>query len=94
MPPLSLMPVDYLTPAMQDRAVAVQLLLADQGQHRAPSILDLLVAAAAELAGLTGLAVGNDFGLIAEITGRHRKGLRLLTEDLGGSPVVTGVGDR
>jgi len=29
------MPVEYLTPAVEDRAVEVQLLLADRGQHRA-----------------------------------------------------------
>jgi predicted nucleic acid-binding protein len=35
----------------------LQLLLADRGQHRAPSIPDLLVAAAAKIAALTVLAV-------------------------------------
>jgi len=44
--------VAYLTPAIEDRAVDVQLLLADRGQHRAPSIPDLLIAATAERAGL------------------------------------------
>jgi predicted nucleic acid-binding protein len=69
-PPLSSMPVEYLTPSVEDRAVEVQLLLADQGRHRAPSIPDLLVAAAAELAGLTVLHVDKDFELIAEVTGQ------------------------
>ena len=46
------MPVEYLTPATENRAVEVQLLLASQGQHRAPSIPDVLIAATAELAGL------------------------------------------
>ena len=78
-PPLSLMPVEYLSPAMEDRAVEVQLLLADRGQHRAPSIPDLLVAAAAELSGLTVLAVDKDFELIAEITGQPVERLRLST---------------
>ena len=77
MPPLSLMPVEYLTPTMEDRAVDVQLLLADRGQHRAPSIPDLLVAAAAELSGLTVLAVDKDFELIAEVTGQPVERLRL-----------------
>jgi predicted nucleic acid-binding protein len=76
-PPLSLMPVEYLSPAMEDRAVEVQLLLADRGQHRAPSIPDLLVAAAAELSGLTVLAVDKDFELIAEVTGQPVERLRL-----------------
>jgi predicted nucleic acid-binding protein len=34
-PPLSLMPVEYLTPAMEQRAVEVQMQLADRGEHRA-----------------------------------------------------------
>ncbi len=69
-PPLSLLPVEYLTPAIEDRAVEVQLLLADRGHHRGPSIPDLLVAATAEKAGLTVLAVDKDFSLIADITGQ------------------------
>jgi len=69
-PPLSLLPVEYLTPAIEDRAVDVQLLLADRGYHRAPSIPDLLVAATAEKAGLTVLAVDKDFDLIAGVTGQ------------------------
>lgn len=67
-PPLSHMPVEYLTPAIEERAVEVQLLLADQGHHRAPSVPDLLVAAAAELAGLVVLHQDKDFDLIASIT--------------------------
>lgn len=69
-PPLSAMPVEYLTPAVEDRALEVQLLLAGQGLHRAPSIPDLVIAAAAELAGLTVLHVDKDFELIADITGQ------------------------
>lgn len=67
-PPLAAMPIEYLTPVIEDRAVEVQLLLADHGQHRAPSIPDLLVAATAELAGLTVLHVDKDFELIADVT--------------------------
>lgn len=69
-PPLSLMPVEYVTPAIEDRALEVQMLLADRGQHRAPSIPDLLIAATAEKAGLTVLAVDKDFDLIAAVTGQ------------------------
>lgn len=69
-PPLSLMPVEHLTPAIEDRALEVQMLLADRGQHRAPSIPDLLIAATAEKAGLTVLAADKDFDLIAAITGQ------------------------
>ena len=65
LPPLSLMPVEHLTPAIEDRAFEIQMLLADRGQHRAPSIPDLLIAATAEKAALTVLAVDKDFELIA-----------------------------
>lgn len=70
-PPLSLMPVEYLTPAAERRAVDVLRRLADRGQHRAPSIPDLLIAAAAETARLTVLHVDKDFELIAGITGQE-----------------------
>jgi predicted nucleic acid-binding protein len=69
-PPLSSMPVEYLTPAIEDRAVEVLTLLADRGQHRAPSIPDLIIAATAELASLTVLHLDKDFEIIAEITGQ------------------------
>ncbi|BBY57067.1 PIN domain nuclease [Mycolicibacterium sarraceniae] len=73
-PPLCAMPVEYLTPAIEDRALEVQLLLADIGQHRGPSIPDLLIAATAELVGLTVLHVDRDFDVISELTGQptHR----------------------
>jgi len=51
-----------------DRAVEVQGLLADKAQHRAASIPDLIVAAAAERAGLTVLHYDADFELIATVT--------------------------
>ncbi len=69
-PPLASMPVEYLTLKIEDRAVAIQLALAELGQHRAPSIPDLLIAATAESAGLTVLHLDKDFELIAEITGQ------------------------
>ncbi|MFN3217357.1 MAG: PIN domain nuclease [Acidimicrobiales bacterium] len=69
-PPVSSMPVEHITPAIEARALEIQMLLADRGQHRAPSIPDLLIAATAELARLTVLHVDKDFGLIAEITGQ------------------------
>ena len=75
-PPLASMPVEYLTPAIEDRAVEVLTLLADRGQHRAPSIPDLIIAAAAELAGLTVLHLDKDFDLIAGITGQPLERLR------------------
>lgn len=69
-PPLSHMPVEYATPAIEDRAVEVLTLLAERGHHRAPSIPDLLIAATAELASLTVLYLDKDFDLIAELTGQ------------------------
>ena len=76
-PPLSAMPVEYLTPAIEDRAVDIQLLLAGQGQHRAPSIPDVIIAAAAELAGLTLLHLDKDFDIIADITGQPTERLQV-----------------
>jgi predicted nucleic acid-binding protein len=76
-PPLASMPVEYLTPAIEDRAVELLTLLADRGQHRAPSIPDLIIAATAELAGLTVLHLDKDFDLIAEITGQQVERLNL-----------------
>ena len=69
-PPLASMPVEYMTPAVEDRAVEVLTLLADRGQHRAPSIPDLIIAATAELAGLTVLHLDKDFDVIADVTGQ------------------------
>lgn len=69
-PPVSAMPVEYLTPAIEDRAVEVLTLLADRGQHRAPSVPDLIIAATAEAAGLTVLHCDKDFDLIASVTGQ------------------------
>ncbi len=68
--PLAAMPVEYLTPKIENRALEVQILLADRGQHRGPSIPDLIIAAAAELSGLAILHVDKDFDTIAAITGQ------------------------
>jgi predicted nucleic acid-binding protein len=76
-PPLASMPVEYLTPAIEDRAVDVQAALADRRQHRAPSIPDLLIAATAELAQLTVLHVDQGYELIADVTGQPVERLRL-----------------
>lgn len=69
-PPLVSMPVEYLTPAIEGRAVAVQRALADRSEHRAPSIPDLLIAATAELAELILLHLDKDYELIAGLTGQ------------------------
>jgi len=68
--PLAAMPIEYLTPKIEDRALEVQMLLADRGQHRDPSIPDLIIAATAELSGLTILHVDEDFDTITAITGQ------------------------
>jgi predicted nucleic acid-binding protein len=75
-PPLASMPVEYLTPAIEDRAVEILALLADRGQHRAPSLPDVIIAAIAELAGLTVLHLDKDFDIIVEITGQPAERLR------------------
>ncbi len=67
-PPLASMPLEYQTPAIEDRAIEVQMRLAERGHHRAPSVADLIVAATAELAGLTVVHLDKDFELIAELT--------------------------
>jgi predicted nucleic acid-binding protein len=69
-PPLALMPIEYLTPASESRAMAVQALLAERGLHRAPSVPDLLIAAGAELTGATLLHVDKDFDIVANVTGQ------------------------
>ena len=77
-PPLSILVLDFLTPAMESRAIEVQLLLAERGMHRAPSIPDLLIAASAEIGKRTVLHVDKDFEMIAEVTGQSVERLRLL----------------
>lgn len=76
-PPLSLLPVEHLTPGIERRALEVQQLLGDRGQHRKFSITDLLVAATAELTGCTLLVVDDDVNLVAEITGQSVEQLTL-----------------
>lgn len=76
-PPLAAMPVENSTPAAEKRAVEVQGILARRGQHRAPSVADLLIAATAEVAGLTVLHNDKDFDLIAEVTGQPVERVRL-----------------
>lgn len=78
-PPLAAMPVEYSTPAIEDRAIDVQRRLAERGQHRAPSIPDLLIAASAELGGRSVLHLDKDFELIADLTGQPLERLSLST---------------
>ena len=53
-----------------DRAREVQGELTDQGQHRSAGPVDLVVAATAELFGLTLLHHDRDFATIAGVTGQ------------------------
>jgi len=52
-----------------DRAIEVQQLLVGSGHHGVPSV-DLIIAAAAELAGLIVLHYDHDYDLIADVTGQ------------------------
>ncbi|WP_167477685.1 PIN domain nuclease [Nocardia arthritidis] len=76
LPPLARMPVEYMTPTAEDRAVDVLRILAERGHHRAPSIPDLLIAATAEQAKLVVLHADKDFELIAGVTGQPVEWLR------------------
>ncbi len=76
-PPVSAMPIENMTPRIEARAVEVQELLAGQGHHRAPSVPDLMIAAIAELAGVSLLHVDRDFELIAAVTQQSTERLRL-----------------
>jgi predicted nucleic acid-binding protein len=76
-PPLLTMPITYLTPAIENRAVEVQMLLMQSGHHRAPSIPDLLIAATAEKLGMSVLHADKDFDLIADLTGQPAERLRI-----------------
>jgi hypothetical protein len=53
-----------------DRALEVQAALAQRGQHRAVSLPDLLIAAAAEAAEIPVVHYDADFDLIAAVTGQ------------------------
>lgn len=54
----------------ESRAREVQRALIAKGQHRAVAVPDLIVAAVAEIEGLTVLHHDGDFDLIAEVTGQ------------------------
>jgi predicted nucleic acid-binding protein len=53
-----------------DRAWQVQGVLTRRGQHRSAGAVDLVVAATAELQGLTLLHRDRDFGCVAAVTGQ------------------------
>ena len=70
---LSSFPLVPTTDADQWRAVEVQAALAARGEHRALSLVDGLVAAAAEARDLVVLHYDADFELVAEITGQAQE---------------------
>ena len=63
-------PFVEMTQETLSRAVTVQDALAEGSQQRGAKIADLLIAAAAEAAGLVVLHYDHDFDLIAGITGQ------------------------
>jgi len=74
--PLSKMRIESLSPTIEDRAWDVLQQLARKGQHRAPSLPDLLIAATAEKHEMTLLHVDKDFDLIGKVTGQTVERLR------------------
>jgi len=58
----------YGSPRSERRAIEVQQSLMDRGHHRAVKLPDLLVAAVAEVEGLTVMHYDADFDRIAEVT--------------------------
>jgi predicted nucleic acid-binding protein len=53
-----------------DRAVEIAVAMAEAGLHRHAKSMDLIIAAAAEAAGLTVLHYDHDFDHIASVTGK------------------------
>ena len=75
---LKAMPWIRMDGAEWARAREVYRLLSDRGQaaHRAVKHADLLIAAAAELAGIGLVHYDNDYDLIAEVTGQAARWVR------------------
>lgn len=67
---LGALPSVPMRQATFERALEVQVALAERGAHRAASLVDLLVAAAAEAHDLTVVHYDADFDLIASVTGQ------------------------
>lgn len=67
----SVWPFVSMNQEVLDRATTVQDRLAKRSQQRGAKIADLLIAAAAEAAGLVVLHYDRDFDLIAEVTGQQ-----------------------
>ncbi|MGH3468651.1 MAG: PIN domain nuclease, partial [Thermocrispum sp.] len=54
-----------------DRAAEVQALLTERGTHRSAGMADLVIAATAELHGLTLVHYDRDFSQVAAVTGQR-----------------------
>lgn len=65
------LPVVSLPFRAEARARDVQRMLVERGQQRGVSVPDLLIAATAEIEGLTVLHYDADFDLIADVTGQR-----------------------
>ncbi len=65
-----LLPRAAITEVCTNRAIEVQRELAGRGRHRSVPVSDLIIAAAAERAGLIVLHYDHDFDVIAEVTGQ------------------------
>ena len=62
------LPEAEITPATMSRAVIVAGLMAEAGHHRGAKPVALIIAAAAELSGLTVLHYDSDYDRVSEIT--------------------------
>jgi predicted nucleic acid-binding protein len=62
-----------ITDADHRRALEIQLALSAKGQHRALSLVDALVSAAAEARGMTILHYDGDYETVAAITGQQHE---------------------
>lgn len=67
------LPAVPITPTVCTRAIEVQGMLWHSGKVRAVGIPDLLIAAAAEVAGLSVLHYDTDFDLVAAVTGQESR---------------------
>lgn len=63
-------PEAAITPAVMERALQVAALMAEAGAHRGAKPVDLVIAAAAETAGLAILHYDDDYDRIAAVTGQ------------------------
>ena len=70
---LSLLGMLHIDSAVEEQVTEIMKLLAVRGQHRAPSIADLFVAAVARTNNATVLHYDKDFELIADATGQRHE---------------------